>query len=318
VHWDDLRVFLAVAQAGSLRRAARALRLGQPTLIRHLRQLEQSLGTRLFERTPDGHRLTKWGEHLLPMAQSMADTATAIDRQRMTFGDDAGGVVRVAAGEWVSRFLAPHLATAASLHGDLIVELDENHREPDLDRREADLYVRHGLPARGHLIRTGLGTIAAAIYGAKTLVAAQPAARTEARWRSCSWVAYDAPHEYFRSMAWLMEQLGDRRPRVRASRFSLQVEAIRAGAGLGILPCFVGDADPLLSRLTPPIAELGADYWLVVHPDLRTVPRVRLLIDWVRAAFRDGRPALQGRISRASPSRRRASAGAAAAAPLDR
>jgi DNA-binding transcriptional LysR family regulator len=318
VHWDDLRVFLAVAQAGSLRRAARALRLGQPTLIRHLRQLEQSLGTRLFERTPDGHRLTKWGEHLLPMAQSMADTATAIDRRRMTFGDDAGGVVRVTAGEWVSRFLAPHLATAASLHRDLIVELDENHREPDLDRREADLYVRHGLPARGHLIRTGLGTIAAAIYGAKTLVAAQPAALNEARWRSCSWVAYDAPHEYFRSMAWLMEQLGDRPPRVRASRFSLQVEAIRAGAGLGILPCFVGDADPSLSRLTPPIAELGADYWLVVHPDLRTVPRVRLLIDWVRAAFRDGRPALQGRVSRASPSRRRASAGAAAAAPLDR
>jgi DNA-binding transcriptional LysR family regulator len=91
-----------------------------------------------------------------------------------------------------------------------------------------------------------------------------------------------------------MEQLGDRRPRVRASRFALQIEAIRAGAGLGILPCFVGDADPALVRLTPPIAELGADYWLLVHPDLKTVARVRLLIDWVRAAFKDGRPALQG------------------------
>ena len=294
VQWDDLRVFLAVAQAGSLRRAARALGFGQPTVIRHLRQLEQSLGTRLFERTPDGHRLTKWGQHLLPMAQSMADAATVIDRRRMAFGDDAGGVVRVAAGEWAARFLAPHLAGLASTHRDLTVELDETHMEPDLDRREADLFVRHGLPARGHLVRVSLGTIAAAIYGATSLVKAEPAARTEARWRVCSWVAYDAPHEYFRSMAFLLEHLGDQRPRVRASRFSLQVEAMRAGAGLGILPCFVGDADAALVRLTPPIAELSGDYWLLVHPDLKGVARVRLLIDWVRAAFKDGRQALQG------------------------
>ena len=95
-------------------------------------------------------------------------------------------------------------------------------------------------------------------------------------------------------MAWLMEHLGDQRPRVRASRFSLQVEAIRAGAGLGVLPCFVGDADPALVRLTAPIAELGADYWLLVHPDLKTVPRVRLLSDRIRAAFKGSRPTLQG------------------------
>ena len=295
MQWDDLRVFLAVAQAGSLRRAARALGFGQPTVIRHLRQLEQSLATRLFERTPDGHRLTKWGQHLLPMAQSMADAATAIDRRRMAFGNDAGGVVRVAAGEWVARFLAPHLADLAGAHRDLTVELDETHMEPDLDRREADLFIRHGLPARGHLVRVGLGTIAAAIYGATRLVEAQPATRTDARWRACPWVAYDAPHEYFRTMAWLMEHLGDQQPRVRASRFSLQVEAIRAGAGLGVLPCFVGDADPALVRLTAPIAELSADYWLLVHPDLKSVPRVRLLSAWIRAAFKEGKPALQGR-----------------------
>ena len=300
MQWDDLRVFLAVAQAGSLRRAARALGFGQPTVIRRLRQLEESLGTRLFERTPDGHRLTKGGQHLLPMAQGVADAATVIDRRRMAFGDDSGGVVRLTTGEWVGRFLAPRLAGVADTHRDLTVELNESHLEPDLDRRESDLYVRHGLPARGHLVRVGLGTISAAIYGATHLVEALPAARTDARWRACPWVAYDAPHEYFRSMAWLMERLGDQRPRVRASRFSLQVEAIRSGAGLGILPCFLGDADEGLVRLTAPIAELGADYWLLVHPDLKAVPRVRRVSDWIRASFKDGRRALQG----AAPSRR--------------
>jgi len=85
VQWDDLCVFLAVAQTGSLRRAARALQLGQPTVIRHVRQLEQALRARLFERTPDGHRLTRWGQDLLPLAQSMADTATVIDRRGAVF-----------------------------------------------------------------------------------------------------------------------------------------------------------------------------------------------------------------------------------------
>lgn len=303
MQWDDLRVFLAVAQNGSLRRAARALGIGQPTVVRHVRQLEHSLGGRLFERTRDGHRLTQAGQGLLPMAQGMADAATVIDRRRMAFADHRGGVVRVAAGEWAARFLAPRLAALADREPDLTIELAEAHNDPDLDRREADLFVGHGVPARGHLVRVGLGTMAAAIYGNVDLVKTQPAARTDARWHACAWVAYDAPHEYFRSMAWLMRRLGDHRPRVRANRFGLQVEAIRAGAGLGILPCFLGDADATFVRLTAPIDELAADCWLLVHPDLRAVPRVRQLIDWIRSAFKEGAPALRGRPATASRSR---------------
>jgi DNA-binding transcriptional LysR family regulator len=302
VQWDDLRVFLAVAQAGSLRRAARALRLGQPTVGRHLRELERSVGARLFERSPDGHRLTREGQDLLPMAQSMADAATAIDRRRAAFGTEAGGAVRVVAGEWVARFLAPRLASLADAYDDLTVTLAESHLDPDLERREADLYIKHGLPARGRLIRIGLGSMVPAIYGARAYVGAHPDAKTDARWRRCAWVAYDAPHEYFRSMAWLAQRLGDRPPRVRASRIALQLEAIRTGAGLGILPCFVGDTDPALVRVTPPIAELEADYWLLVHPDLRAVPRVRRVIDWIRTVFKESRPALQAaRLGRHSP-----------------
>ena len=102
-------------------------------------------------------------------------------------------------------------------------------------------------------------------------------------------------------MAFLMGHLGDRRPKVRANRFALQLEAIRSGAGLGILPCFVGDADPTLVRLTAPLAELSDDYWLLLHPDLKTVSRVRLVIDWIRGAFKDDKPVLRGqRIVRAA------------------
>ena len=294
MHWDDLKVFLAVAQAGSLRRAARALKLGQPTVARHVRQLEKDLGMRLFERTPDGHRLTPGGQSLLPLGQSMADAATSIERRGAAIGDDGHADVRIATHEWVARFLAPHIKDLAEGPPEISVSLAEMHQEPDLDRHEADIFIRHGLPARGHLVRLGLGTIAAAIYGARTYVEKHPEARADARWRRCAWVAFDAPHEYFRTMAWLRERLGDRTPRVRASRVALQLEAIRAGAGLGILPCFLGDADASLERLTPPIDDLAADYWLLFHPDLRGVPRVRRAADWAVALFKAERPVLRG------------------------
>jgi DNA-binding transcriptional LysR family regulator len=200
----------------------------------------------------------------------------------------------VVANEWAARFLAPRLGDLASSHEDLTVELAESHNDPDLDRREADLFVRHGLPARGHLVRVGLGAMAAAIYGAETYVAANAAAKTEHRWHRCAWVAFDSPHEYFRTMTWLAARLGDRPPRVRASRVALQLEAIRAGAGLGILPCVVGDDDPSLVRVTSPIEEIEHDYWLLVHPDLRAVPRVRRVTDWIRTTFKESRPALLG------------------------
>jgi DNA-binding transcriptional LysR family regulator len=303
VQWDDLRVFLAVAQTGSLRRAARALQLGQPTVVRHVRQLEQSLHARLFERTPDGHRLTRWGQDLLPLAQSMADTATAIDRRGATFGEDSGGLVRVAADEWSARLLAPRLVALAETYPDLTIELVETHLEPDLGRREADLFIRHGLPSRGELVRVALGTMASAVYATARLAAAHAGARAEGAWGECPWVAYDTPHEYFRSMAWLAERTGDRRPRVRANRVGLQLEAVRAGAGLGLVPCFVGDADPALVRLCAPIADLAIDYWLLYHPDLKAVPRVRRVSEWIRTVFRDARAELSGRRSAAPAAR---------------
>jgi DNA-binding transcriptional LysR family regulator len=159
------------------------------------------------------------------MAQSMADTATAIDRRGAAFGEEAGGLVRVAGHEWAARFLAPRLAALAEAQPDLTVELAETHLEPDLGRREADLFIRHGLPSRGQLIRVALGTMATAVYGTAELAAAHATARTDARWRDCPWVAYDTPHEYFLSMSWLAERVGDRRPRVRANRVALQLEA---------------------------------------------------------------------------------------------
>jgi DNA-binding transcriptional LysR family regulator len=124
MQWDDLRIFLAVAQPGSLRKAARVLRVGQPTIGRHLHQLELSVGARLFERSANGDGLTREGRELLRMAQGMPDAAAAIDRCRAALGSDVRSAARIVAGEWAARFLAPRLSALADPYIDLSVSGD--------------------------------------------------------------------------------------------------------------------------------------------------------------------------------------------------
>jgi len=81
---------------------------------------------------------------------------------------------------------------------------------------------------------------------------------------------------------------------LRASTLPLRAAAVRAGIGVGLLPCFLGDADPLLERLTPPVTELGAEYWVIVHRDACRAPHVRAVIDWIRRVFDERRHELAG------------------------
>jgi len=83
---------------------------------------------------------------------------------------------------------------------------------------------------------------------------------------------------------------------LRASSMLMHLEAIRAGTGRGVLPCYVGDGQPLLERLTAPIPELAAGYWIIVHRDLRRAARVRAVIDWVKAQFAEQRNVLAGAV----------------------
>lgn len=290
MEWSDLRIFLAVAREPSLRRAARALGVGQPTVARRLQALESALGIPLFERTPDGHRLTRAGEDLLPLAESIGESALAIERRLATLAAGPDDLVRIVAAEWPARFVAGRVS-ALSAAGGPVVELAESHGEPDLARREADIFIRHGLPARGNLVTRRIGSLPAAVYAARSYVRRRPEALADTSWRECDWVAYDAPHGHFASMAWLAAQVDSARLRVRANRLALQHEAVRAGAGLGILPCFLADVDPALVAVSAPIADLAADLWVVTHPDTRTRQAVRRAVRWLESIFAPPRAA---------------------------
>ena len=286
IDWDDARIFLAVARHGSLRAAGRALGLSQPTIGRRLTAFEAVFGgPALFDRLPEGLRLNAAGTALLPAAEELESAALALERRRAATSPALSGAVRVSVGEWAAAFLSRNLGRtdAAALPSGITVELVESRDTANLARREADLAVRHHPPESGDLYIARLGIFAAAVY-------------RRAGAASGAWVTYTEEQAHYPTARWAQQRLHEEGGSIalRASHMSMHLTAIRAGAGRGVLPCFIGDGDPALERVTPPVPEIAAEYWVIVHRDLRRAACVRAMMDWVRHLFDDQRDALLG------------------------
>ncbi len=294
MNWDDVRVFLAVARNGSLRAAGRALGLSQPTIGRRLAGFEASFGgPALFDRLPEGLRLNAAGESLVEAAERLERAALALERRRAAASPALSGTVRVSVGEWAAGFLARHLSgsSAADLASGITLELVESPEMANLARRDADLAVRHGhtIPNTNNLYVTKLGAIGCAVYQRRGTNLASSG-------RGHRWIAYPEEQGHLVSALWLDQQIRAEGGKValRASNLTMRIEAVRAGVGVALLPCYAGDSDPQLERLTAPVPELAADYWVIVHRDLRRAACVRAVIDWVQALFASEGDALAG------------------------
>jgi DNA-binding transcriptional LysR family regulator len=289
--WDDLRVFLTLAREGTLTAAARRLEVSHPTVARRVQALEETIGARLFDRLPDRYALTAAGEDLLGDAQAMEQSAEAIRRRSAGLSDTAHGTVRLAAGEATTAFIARHLPALRHNLQCVEIELCASHMLANLSRREADLMIREQVPDLVGLVTRRLGRVAYAVYRHSGLP--DPGDDPEAL-RQAAWIGFDEEHAYMPGQAWVQAQLGGRRPAVRVNNWLLLHETVRAGAGVAVLPCFLGDADPALRRIGQAIKEVSADQWLLVHRDLRVLPRIRAVMDALIELFRDEAAFIEG------------------------
>jgi len=285
--WDDVRVFLAVAREGSMRAAGRALGLSQPTIARRLAAFEATFdGPTLFDRLPEGLRLNAAGEQLVPAAESIEEAVLTLERRRAAASPVLSGTVRVSTGECAGGFLARCLSgsTTTALPSGITLELVDELRPPaNLVRRQADMALRHEPPESGDFYISKAGTFACAVYRRRGTAAG-------------AWVTYTEEQAHYAPARWVQREVEETGQPValRASSMLMHLEAIRAGTGRGVLPCYVGDGHPLLERLTPPITEIAAEYWIIVHRDLRRSACVRAAIDWVKALFAEQRDVLAG------------------------
>jgi DNA-binding transcriptional LysR family regulator len=285
ISWELYRSFLAVTRHGSLSGAARSLRLTQPTLGRHIDQLEQALGTPLFTRSPQGLIPTGTALALAPIAEAMESAAAAMGRAasgRSAGPDEIAGVVRVTASEIVgAEILPPILAGFADRHPQIALELHLSNRNQDLLRRDADIAVRMARPTQNGLVARRLGTTMIGLYAHRQYLETQGTPRDLADLARFRMIGFDRDP----AMAEMVAAYG---LEVRRETFSLrtdndlaQLAALRAGYGIGGCQTGIAARDPALVRVLPDAFALPLEMWLVTHEDLRGDARVGRLFDWL-------------------------------------
>ena len=279
--WDDARVFLAVARAGSTSAAGRALRLAQTTCARRIDALEQGLGLRLFERTTGGFRLTEEGRQLLPAAEAMGAGAEQFDRLAAQAMRGVHSAFRVSAPDLLAdEVLQPALASFRAKWPDVRIDLSIEARLVDVGAGEADFAIRADFaPTDPALVARKLGPNPVAAY-----CTAGYAAR------------FGAPNNIRelveRPFAVLAGRMADgvaqafpgARPRLVATSVATLAEAVSRGDLAAILPCLHVDGLPGLKRAFTIDADTGA-VWLVYHRSLRGRPAVRDLVAAIVSSF---------------------------------
>lgn len=279
-NWDDLRVFLAVARAGSLSGAARALGVNHSTVFRRIAGLEDMLDVRLFERLPTGYALTPAGDETLGIVECIeADVATL---DRTVTGQDLrlSGSVRITATDMLALWLLPELlAQFRMAYPGIEISVAVGNETLDLSRRETDIALRIGDTPPETLVGRRVGQLRFAIYGAPDYCAAHP----EADLSLHSWIGLDGGHA---PLTRRFEQfLPGVRPAVRSNSVACTVQMAKAGLGLAALPCAIAEQKPDLIRVAELPDTFGLDLWLLTHEDLRHTARIRAVLDFLTPAL---------------------------------
>lgn len=277
--WNDVRYALAVARSGSLAAAARALAVNQTTVARRLRVLESAVGTPLFERLKGQFAPTPAGEALMERGLRIEQEIAALRHLGTDNEAQVCGVVRLTAVEAVvSHYLARHLAELRARHPGLAVELIASSRSLDLSRREADLAIRLARPQSGDFVVRRLASLAYGVYGAGS-------APAEDGWGDCHWLAYEHSLAHVPEMRWLVERVDSERIVLRCNNMDALATAVIDGLGLAVLPRLVGNRHTALRCLSGEQPVLSREIWLVIPRELRHVPRIRAVGDWLAERF---------------------------------
>ncbi len=286
MNWDDARYFLAVAREGQMLGAARRLGVSQALLSRHVAALETALGARLVDRTTRGCTLTAAGEDFLATAERVEE---AMDSAHSRLNGRVGaitGTVRIGCPDgFGSAFLAPKLGALQSAHPGLHVQLVPISRSFSLSQREADLAVMVGRPKRGRLRVRRLTDYTLGLYASRSYLQRVGSPTAPADLARHTKVGYVEDLVYTPELHYAAELVPGWRSNIEVSSAIGQLEAVRGGAGIGVLHDFMAVHDDRLVRVLPELKAQRA-YWIVWHENVSNERRVRAMIAFLEQSVR--------------------------------
>ncbi|MCD4485131.1 LysR family transcriptional regulator [Chromobacterium vaccinii] len=285
MNWDNARFFLTLARAGTLRAAAQQLGVDQATVGRRLQAFEAEIGGRLFLRTPQGYQLSESGSMLLADAERMEAAADAFSRKAAHSDRQLAGPVRIAATDTVAEaFVIPALAELSRRHPELEFTLLTGLSLSDVAAGEVDFAIRSLRPDKGEVLVRKLAAIDMSLYASPDYLArrGRPLPGDGFAGHELLMFPRDTVPRHWQRLCG--ESVDQARIALQANSQLTLRHAALAGMGIAMLSCFIADQDAGLERVWPDRVD-PVDMWLVLHPDLQRVARVRAAIEAVAGCF---------------------------------
>ncbi len=283
MNWDDIKVFLEVARCERLSIAAKRLSIDASTLSRRLHKLEESLSTKLFERTVDGHKLTLDGNKLLQFARRMeVDASQAFsDIKNKTVLNS--GRVRIGVTEaFGSFFIAPRLLALQQKYPDIQIELIHFSRDVKISRNEADIAIAVERPKSTSTIITKLCDYKLQLYSHADYLERSNTPILLKTLANHQWISYVDNLLFTEQLSYLKELNSDVLPSFQSTSITSQYSAIKSGLGIGILPCFLAEQDTSLIKLCAEKINVVRSFYLVTHPESKRLSHVNTVWNYLK------------------------------------
>lgn len=297
--WDNLRVFLGVARARSALEASHALSMDQSTISRRVKRLEADIGSKLFDRSSQGHRLTSAGHRLLEHVEKLETTLAAVESD--VFGDNVAltGEIRLGATEaFGSYFLAPHLAQFCTRHPAITVDLLPMPRNVNLSKREADASVTVDRPTTDSYVTSKLTEYRLLPYATPHYLERHDVIKDVGDLSNHRWIDYVDDLVFADQQVTLGKWLPSARPFFRSTSVIAQLHAVRSGLGIAVLPCFLANQVPGLVPVLPEVVDLTRHFWLVAPAERRELARIKALWEFLRQVADANQDFLMGRSTK--------------------
>ncbi len=285
--WNTLHYLLEATRRGSMSAAARNLGVDHATVSRRIRRLEQQLRQPVLDRQRTGLVLTPFGEAVLAEAERMRDAASTIARLADARPRLAGLVRLTSTGMFATAYLTPALALLRKTHPLIDIELIVDERSLSLARREADVALRLARPKTSDLVARRVATLGYGVYAAPSYLRRLKAAP--------AFIGFEESQPDLPEVGWLRQIAGADQIAFRSNYRMAQIEAVRSGLGIGVLPHYAAKGLVAVpAKIIAAPSKMTRELWLLVHRDLKDAPRFRAVIDFLADRMARDRDVLEG------------------------
>ena len=296
INWDNLRIFLAVARNQSASEASNHLEMDHSTITRRLHRLEKEIGSKLFDRTTQGHSLTPAGHRLLESVEHIENFLTTAESEIGGDNQVLTGQVRLGSTEGFGNFfLPPLLSEFTTRYPAMSIDLLAVPRFVNLSKREADLAISIERPQTGAYVVSKLSDYRLQLYATREYLINSPTISSLSDLPKHRFIGYVDELAFSAELRYLGELAPGATVPLRCTSIIAQFFAAQQGQGLAVLPCFIGNTCKELIPVLPGTAELIRTFWLIAPAERRELARVRAVWDFLRETEEANHDFLMGR-----------------------